>query len=115
MQSQVRFNTKRGSSVKTDVFCEFGLSGGIPFARNEVRVLKKTKVFFDFTCAAATLSHKMKFGCQKLFFFANLDFPAASLPHEMRFECQKLRVFCDCTSSVATLLHEMRFGYQKLA
>ena len=33
----------------------------------------------------------------------------ATLSHEMRFECQKLRVFCEFTSAAATLSHEMMF------
>ena len=38
----------------------------------------------------------------------------ATLSHEMRFECQKLRVCCDFTASVATFSHETRFECQKL-
>ena len=39
----------------------------------------------------ATLSHEMRFKCQKLWVFASLDGPAATALHEMRFESQKLR------------------------
>ena len=64
--------------------CDFGWSGRSPFARNVVRA-SKTNAFLPFWSVGGN-------PCQKLlFFFATLAGPAATLSHVMKFECQKLR------------------------
>ena len=69
----------RFERVSNTFFCEFGGSGGNPFAQT-------------------------RFECQKLAVF--LTSSAATRSHETRFECQELPVFCDFTASAATFSHE---------
>ena len=100
---------------KTDVFfLRLYILSSNPFVRNKVRVSKNCVFFATLVGLAGTLSHEMKFECQKrmfLFailhstrqpfrtkqgsgvkncvFFATLVGPAATASHEMRFECHK--------------------------
>jgi len=99
---QQPFRTKQGSSVKKlRVFCNFGWSGGNPFARNEVRVSKTDVFVCDFTFYAATLSYETRFGCQKLFFF----FAILVGPGGNRFARNEVRVSQKLMFFLAILYH----------